>query len=148
MKRALQRLANRLFTKRSARRRERGLTLLEIMIVIAILGLVMGLVVVPRVMDMFGKSKKDIASLAINQFVHDIYPKWSLSNPGKPCPPDLLTLAQFIGKSEKDTKDPWDQPYKMMCGTSLPAGVKTSIAVMSTGEDMKEGTEDDIKSWE
>ena len=44
-----------------SRRAQRGMTLLEIMIVLAILALVMGLVVGPRVMKMFGESKVDIA---------------------------------------------------------------------------------------
>jgi len=38
-----------------------GMTLLEIMIVLAILALVMGLVVGPRVMKMFASSKVEIA---------------------------------------------------------------------------------------
>ena len=133
--------------QRSKRRAERGLTLLEIMIVIAILGLVMGLVIVPKVMTMFGKSKNDIAKLAIDKFAHEAYPQWSLANQDKPCPPDLLTIAQHMGKSENDTKDPWGTPYKMLCGASLPTGTKDGIAVMSLGEDKQEGTADDIKSW-
>ena len=32
------------------------------------------------------------------------------------------------------------------CGQNAPAGVK-GLAVMSPGEDGKEGTADDIKSW-
>ena len=44
---------------------QRGMTLLEIMIVLAILALVMGLVVGPRVMKMFGESKVDIARLTV-----------------------------------------------------------------------------------
>ena len=46
--------------KKSRRVAQRGMTLLEIMIVLAILALVMGLVVGPRVMKMFGESKVDI----------------------------------------------------------------------------------------
>ena len=49
-------------------RAQRGMTLLEIMIVLAILALVMGLVVGPRVMKMFGESKVDIAQLTVKKF--------------------------------------------------------------------------------
>jgi hypothetical protein len=35
----------------------------------------------------------------------------------------------------------------MICGAVLPPGAK-GIAVMSLGEDGKEGTADDLKSWE
>ena len=127
----------------------RGLTLLEIMIVIAILGLVMGLVVVPRVMDMFSESKEKVAKLAVDQFAFKDAPQWQVSA-GKPCPDSLLTVAQFIGKGQPDIVDPWDSPYEMFCGKeNMPAGASSSnFAVLSYGPDKKKGTEDDIKSWE
>ena len=128
---------------------QRGLTLLEIMIVIAILGLVMGLVVVPKVMDLFGQSKERIAKLAVDQFAYKDGPQWQVST-GKDCPPDLLTIAQHIGKSQQDTIDPWEMPLKLYCKgrDTMPPGATGSFAVLSSGEDKKEGTEDDIKSWE
>lgn len=127
------------------RRRERGMTLLEIMIVLAILALVMGLVVGPRVMKMFGESKSDIARLTVKKFADEAYPQWSTRHPDKSCPDKLEDLNEYM--NSKDIKDPWGGLYKMMCGQSLPAGAK-GIAVMSAGEDGKEGTSDDIKSWE
>ena len=126
----------------------RGLTMLEIMIVIAILGLVMGLVVVPKVMDMFATSKERIAKLAVDKFAFEMYPQWSLAHPDKGCPGSLLEVAQHMGKSEEDTKDPWGTPFKMLCAEQLPPSVKSGIAVMSFGPDKAEGTPDDIKSWE
>jgi general secretion pathway protein G len=130
---------------RNGRNTERGMTLLEIMIVLAILALVMGLVVGPRVMRMFGESKKDIAGLTVKKFAYEAYPPWSSSHPDKACPDKLEDLSEYMDK--KDVKDPWGNPFKMFCGPTLPAGVKTGIAVMSVGEDQKEGTEDDVKSW-
>lgn len=147
----------RLFRRRPAPRRmslalsaaHRGLTLLEIMIVIAILGLVMGLVVVPKVMDMFSKSKVDIAKLAADKFAYESYPQWKVANPSKDCPESLLALAQFVGKSQSDVEDPWGTPYEMFCGKdSMPAGATSGFALLSYGPDKKKGTEDDIKSWE
>jgi general secretion pathway protein G len=127
----------------------RGLTLLEIMIVIAILGLVMGLVVVPKVMDMFGQSKEKIARLAVEQYAFKDGPQWQVSS-GKACPESLLTIAQFMGKGQGDTIDPWDTPYEMFCGKDQmpPGATGANFAVMSYGPDKKKGTEDDIKSWE
>jgi general secretion pathway protein G len=128
---------------------QRGLTMLEIMIVIAILGLVMGLVVVPKVMDMFASSKEKIAKLAVDNYAFDYYNKWSLAHQDKGCPESLVEVAQYVGKSEEDTKDPWGTPYKMLCGPgTLPPSVKSGIAVYSFGPDKAEGTPDDIKSWE
>lgn len=124
---------------------QRGMTLLEIMIVLAILALVMGLVVGPRVMRMFGKSKVDIAQLTVKKYAYEAFGEWSQSHPDKACPDKLEDLTQYM--DSKDVKDPWGNPYKMFCGQNLPAGAKGGLAVMSAGEDGKEGTEDDVKSW-
>src|SRR6185436_21005788 len=65
---------------------QRGMTLLEIMIVLAILALVMGLVIGPRVMKLFGESKVDIAKLTVQKFANEAFPQWSRSHPDKGCP--------------------------------------------------------------
>lgn len=127
-----------------ARHSERGMTLLEIMIVLAILALVMGLVVGPRVMKMFGESKGDIASATVKKYAYEAYPSWSASHPDKGCPEKLEELNEYM--NNKDIKDPWGGTYKMYCGANLPAGAK-GLAVSSPGEDGKEGTSDDVKSW-
>ncbi|MBV8760903.1 MAG: type II secretion system protein GspG [Deltaproteobacteria bacterium] len=130
---------------RNVARAQRGMTLLEIMIVLAILALVMGLVVGPRVMRMFGKSKVDIAQLTVKKYAFEAFGEWSQAHPDKSCPDKLEDLSQYM--DNKDIKDPWGNPYKMFCGQNLPAGAKGGLAVMSAGEDGKEGTEDDVKSW-
>jgi len=128
----------------------RGLTLLEIMIVIAILGLIMGLVVVPKVMDLFASSKENIAKLAVDKFAFEAAPQWQATNPSKGCPESLLTIAQFVGKSQQDTEDPWGSPLEMYCkgrDTMPPEAQGNSFGVLSYGPDKKKGTEDDIMSW-
>ncbi|MBL9014680.1 MAG: prepilin-type N-terminal cleavage/methylation domain-containing protein [Myxococcales bacterium] len=129
---------------RIARNAQKGMTLLEIMIVLAILALVMGLVVGPRVMKMFGESKGDVAAATVKKYAYEAYPSWSAAHPDKGCPDKLEDLNEYM--NNKDIKDPWGQNYKMMCGQNLPAGAK-GLAVMSNGEDGKEGTADDVKSW-
>lgn len=123
---------------------QRGMTLLEIMIVLAILALVMGLVVGPRVMKMFGESKVDIARATVKKYAFEAYPSWSAAHPDKACPASLTDLNEYM--NNKDSKDPWGNDFKMMCGQNLPAGAK-GLAVSSPGEDGKEGTADDIQSW-
>lgn len=120
------------------------MTLLEIMIVLAILALVMGLVVGPRVMSIFFDSKVDVAKLAVNKFANEAFPQWLSQHPDKACPSKLEDLVELMNK--RDTRDPWGNEYKMFCAPNLPAGAK-AIAVLSLGQDGKEGTDDDIKSW-
>ena len=130
---------------RPRRRNQRGMTLLEIMIVLAILALVMGLVVGPRVMRMFGESKVDIAHATVEKFAFEAYPSWSSSHPDKACPDKITDLNEYMNSS--DANDSWGRPIKMLCGSNLPAGAR-GIAVTSMGEDGKDGTEDDLKSWD
>jgi len=134
----------KLLTRHLARA-QRGMTLLEIMIVLAILALVMGLVVGPRVMRMFGKSKVDIAQLTVKKYAFEAFGEWSQAHPDKACPDKLEDLSQYM--DSKDVKDPWGNPYQMFCGQNMPAGAKGGLAVKSIGEDGKDGTEDDVKSW-
>ena len=131
---------------RSLARAQRGMTLLEIMIVLAILALVMGLLVGPKVMKMFAGSKVDITKIKLKKYAYEAYPSWSAAHPDKACPEKISDLNEFMN-DEKDSNDAWQRPIKLMCGPSLPAGAK-GVAVMSAGEDGKEGTEDDLKSWE
>jgi len=130
---------------RSFARAHRGMTLLEIMIVLAILALVMALLVGPRVLNALRDSKVKTTKMKLNQYANEAFPQWSANHPDKACPDKLADLDEFM--NSHDSNDAWARPIKMMCGTNLPPGAK-GLAVMSVGEDGKEGTEDDIKSWE
>lgn len=143
----MQTLRNRLTRCRQGilARGQRGMTLLEIMIVLAILALVMGLLVGPRVMKMFSESKVDTTKLKLKKYAFEAYPAWSTSHPDKSCPDQLSDLNEYMNGN--DSNDSWGRPIKLLCGTNLPAGVR-GLGVMSVGEDGKEGTEDDLKSWE
>lgn len=131
---------------RAAHRGQRGMTLLEIMIVLAILALVMGFLVGPKVLSSFQESKSKIAGMMVQQFANQAYPQWVSNNLGEQCPKDLSALSKYMNK--KDTKDPWGNEFVMLCGERAPEGATGGFAVMSLGEDGKEGTSDDIKSWE
>jgi general secretion pathway protein G len=130
---------------RAQARAQRGMTLLEIMIVLAILALVMGLLVGPKVMKMFGEAKIDTTKVKLKKYAYEAYPSWSAAHPDKACPANISDLNEYMNGN--DSNDSWGRPIKMMCGANLPAGAK-GIALVSAGEDGKEGTEDDLKSWE
>jgi type II secretory pathway pseudopilin PulG len=123
-----------------------AMTLLEIMIVLAILALVMGFLVGPRVFRALSSSKTEITKNIVKKLAFEAYSEWSMkmSNNGK-CP-TVADLSEYM--NSKDTKDAWGEEYIIKCGGDLPAGVQGGIAVMSKGEDKKEGTGDDIKSWD
>ena len=77
-----------------------------------------------------------------------MFPQWSVANPTTECPDSLVTVARFVGRTEADTVDPWGTPLKMFCGAgSLPSGAH-GVGVRSFGPDKREGTSDDINSWE
>ena len=130
---------------RSLARAQRGMTLLEIMIVLAILAIVMGLLVGPRVLKMFSESKVKTTRIKLTQYANEAFPQWSASHPDKACPDKITDLNEYMNSS--DANDSWGRPIKMLCGQSLPPGAR-GIAVASAGEDGKDGTEDDIKSWD
>src|SRR5262245_9251980 len=127
---------------RVAGRVELGMTLLEIMIVLAILALVMGFLIGPKVWRMFSESKIDIAKLQAKDY-QQAYQVWALKS-SETCPSGLKDLQNY--RNKKGDKDPWGQEWVMKCGDQAPEGV--DFGVVSTGPDKKDGTEDDIKSWE
>src|SRR5687767_15163113 len=97
--------------RRKARIAQRGMTLLEIMIVLAILALVMGLVVGPRVMKMFGESKGEITKAKVKKYAFEAFPSWSSSHPDKQCPEKLADLNEYANDQSKDaTNDAWGRP--------------------------------------
>ena len=127
---------------RTAARIELGMTLLEIMIVLAILALVMGFLIGPKVWRMFSQSKVDIAKLQAKDY-QQAYQVWALKA-SETCPSGLADLQNY--RNKKGDKDPWGQDWTMKCGDQAPEGV--DFGVVSVGPDKKEGTEDDIKSWD
>jgi len=127
-------------------RLEAGMTLLEILIVLAILALVMGFLIGPRIFAAFQESKGEVARSIAKKLAFEAYPQWSMkpSNQGK-CP-TTSDLAEYVNQ-KADFNDPWGNPYIIKCGGDLPSGAR-GIGVLSKGEDGKEGTGDDFKSWE
>lgn len=120
-----------------------GMTLLEILIVMAIIVLVMGFLFGPRLMEMFGQSKEKLAKSMVVRMSDESFPRWQLDNAGKSCPADILEIARY--SNDKEGKDPWGNQMILLCGDTAPEGLQ--IGVMSMGPDGKRDTNDDVKSW-
>ena len=126
-------------------RAHRGMTLLEIMIVLAIIALVMGIIVGPRIIDGFKGTEVKTTKIKRKLFAYQAYPAWSAAHPDVDCPARLAELDEYTNK--EGDKDAWGSPLTMSCGPSLPNGVH-GLGVSSAGEDRKDGTSDDLHSWE
>jgi prepilin-type N-terminal cleavage/methylation domain-containing protein len=123
----------------------RGMTLLEIMIVLAILALVMGVLVGPKILDYFRRARIETTVMKLSRYANEAYPGWAMAHPGKSCPDTLADLGEYA--NDRDGTDAWGNPIRLLCGASLPAGAR-QIAFLSIGEDGREDTGDDLKSWE
>jgi prepilin-type N-terminal cleavage/methylation domain-containing protein len=120
------------------RKPPRGMTLLEIMIVLAILALVMGLLVGPKVIAHFRSSQRSIAKMAVMRFANQDYPIWAIQHPQTPCPSAITDL-------DRDAPaDPWGTAYKAYCAPIH----EVAFGAASFGGDARENTDDDIRSWQ
>jgi len=122
---------------------QEGVTLIEIMIVLAIIGLIMGVLVGPKVMSAFKEARVKTAFLMLKEY-EGAYTRWLADSDGGDCPEKLDDLLKYTNK--KDLKDPWGLPFVMKCGEGVPSD--THFGVVSFGPDKKEGSEDDIHSWD
>ena len=123
------------------RRRARGMTLVEIMVVVAIIGMIMGAVAVGA----FGQLEKARVknTKMIIHTVQEALVHYGTDNTDS-CPKSLgdLVAQKYLNK---DPKDDWGQPLIFVC----PGQHNTDGAdIVSKGKDKQEGTQDDIKSWE
>jgi general secretion pathway protein G len=110
-----------------------GMTLVEIMVVITILGLIIGVVgvsVVSYLKDAeIGVAKTQIKNLktAVQRYrqVNSAYPQ------------SLDEIAKYM-EDNKIPKDPWGEPYLYQLR-------EDSFVIHSKGPDKQDGTEDDVK---
>ena len=123
-----------------ARRRQAGYNLVEIMIVMAIIGMLMGAAGFGG-FAMLERSRRKETRRMMN-LIEQAVVAWQADG-GEACPP---TLNAMVEKKilTKDPKDGWGHPFQFKC----PGEHNNEIDLVSLGTDGKEGTADDIKSWE
>lgn len=135
-----------------ARRRQRGFTLLEILVVLAIIGLIAA-IAAPQVFKSLGGAKSDSAKVQIEAISTgiDLY----RLEVGK-LPPDLDALVKkpsgvdrwngpYLRKSDIP-KDPWGNPFQYRA-----PGEHGDFDLYSLGADGAEGGDGedrDVTSWE
>src|SRR5262245_16437125 len=122
--------------------RQVGVTLIEIMIVLAIIGLIMGVLVGPKVMRSFSEARIKTTFLMLKEY-EGAYTRWVADNDGD-CPESLTALTKYTNK--KDLKDVWGTDFVMMCGDQVQT--ESHFGVVSWGPDKKQNTDDDIHSWD
>ena len=125
----------------AGRETQRGMTMLEIMIVLAIIGLVMAVVGV-GVYSNWKKAQIKIARVAVNEIASKSVQYMTDNSNECPKSIDDLVAQKYMPKKQKD---PWNRDYILRC----PGTINTDgIDVISLGPDGQEGTPDDIKAVE
>ena len=154
----MQRWTRRRMELESARaRRQRGFTLIEIMVVIAILGILAALIV-PKIMSRPDEARRVAAKQDIGSIKQalDLYrldnSRYPTQDQGlqalisKPTTDPVPNNWKEGGYLDKLPTDPWGHPYQY-----LNPGVHGEIDVFSFGADGKaggEGNDADIGSWQ
>lgn len=131
----------RVAARRAARAAAGGFTLLEVMIVLAIIGLIAGSIGV-GVFNQFKKGQIKTAKVNVTEISNAVTQYMIDNNNDCPRGMDDLVAKKNLKKA---IKDPWGQQFVIRC----PGQNDTDGAdVLSMGPDKQEGTPDDVKSWD
>ncbi len=124
-----------------ARRKDSGMTMLEIMIVLALIGLIMSAVGV-GVFAQFKKGQRKVAQAQANDVAAKIVQFMADNNSECPKGLDDLVAQKYLPKKQKD---PWNRDLIIRCPGTLNTD---GVDVVSLGPDGQEGTADDVKAAE
>jgi general secretion pathway protein G len=116
---------------RTLHRRDRGFTLLELLVVIVIIGLLAGYVA-PRYFSQVGKSEIQVARAQIESFEKAL-DQYRLDTRRYPTSEEgLQALGPYLRKAVPN--DPWGRPY-----VYRTPGAKGEYEILSYGRDGKAG---------
>ncbi len=126
---------------------ERGMTLVEIMVVVVIISLVAGVVGV-AVLNRLGEAQKKVAFTQIKQ-ISEALELYKLSFHNYPSTGEGLQVLAAPKGGEKPfiqsvPKDPWDHEYVYIYPGTNNQG---SFDLMSYGPDGVQGGGDDVTNW-
>lgn len=119
---------------RSARRAQRGMTLIEIMIVVVIMGLIASAVGI-GVFNQAKRAKQQTAEQEVRAIEHATQ-LWQQDHPSG-CPTVTQLQTDRVLDSHSRSRDPWDNEYIISCDNG-------DVTVRSKGPDGQEGNDDDI----
>jgi general secretion pathway protein G len=123
-------------TPRLARAAVRGMTLIEIMIVVAIIAMVAGGVAVVAIPKMREAQVQQAETGA--RVIRSAVSQWQLAeNEYGRCPTVSELLQDKQLDSGQNTSDPWGSDYQITCADD-------EVIVLSLGPDKKQGSPDDI----
>jgi general secretion pathway protein G len=127
---------NTLKFQRLSRRARRGVTLVEVLIVVAIMAVISGGVTLVA-FPLFKESRIKIAIQGCQAVKNaaELYQNLDATTDACPTMQDLIQSRKLDAKK---TDDPWGSPYTVVC-------VDGEIHAVSAGNDHKMGTADDIR---